>query len=561
MPSKKNIILISLACLLAVTFLSYLPALKNGFTNFDDDLYVTDNALVKDISPANITRIFSSFQQALYKPLVMLSFALEYHFFKLQAFVYHLNNLILHLLNVSLVFWLIFLLSKDIMAAFITALLFGIHPMHVESVAWVTERKDVLFSFFFLCSAISYLKYRNKESRSPYYLSLGAFLLALLAKPTALTLPFVLLLFDFLQRRKNFKGALLDTVPFFALTIVFTVINAYAHYLDPSPRPILAPGLIDGFLNAFYAIFFYLKKIFLPFKLSCVYAYPVKTGGHYLAQFYLSIAAVITLALAAVFARKRSRKIIFGCLFFLVTLLPALGIAPIFVGFAADRYTYIPYIGIFYIIAEGISWLYKREGRGFVRTVLTAVLIFVFAALTFLTFNQTKVWKDSFTLWNNVLENYPGEPYAYYSRGLIFLKENDLAAALSEFEKALSLRPDFIEPRINRAVIYSKQGEIDRAILEYGRIIELSPRCFEAYNNRGNLFGRQAKFALAIADFSQAIKINPRHALSYYNRGITYLAQNNYQKCLEDLGKAKLFGLQVDPQLLEDVSRKASQRL
>lgn len=562
MFGKRNIILISLICLLAVTFLSYLPSFKNGFTNFDDDLYVTENNLIKDISPANIKRIFSSFQLGLYKPLVMLSFAIEYHFFNLRPFPFHLTNIVLHLFNVFLVFWIFYLLSADISVAFITALLFGIHPMHVESVAWVTERKDVLFSFFFLWGALSYLYYLRKGSRFRYYLSLGAFLLSLLAKPTAITLPLVLLLFDFLQKRKGYKEALIDKIPFFALAIVFAVINIYAHYLDPNPRPPQVLGLIDGFFNAVYCIFFYLKKIFLPFKLSCVYAYPLKSVGFFSLQFYQSIAAVIFLACVILFTRKYSRKIIFGSLFFLITLLPALGIVPIFVGFAADRYTYIPYIGVFYIIAEGIRWLYKREVglKAFFRVVLTVGLVFVIGALSTLTFNRTKVWKDSFALWDNVLKNYPDEPYAYYSRGLIFLKGNDLITALSEFEKAIKLRPGFVEPRINSAVIYSRQGDPDRAILEYSRIIEFSPQCFEAYNNRGNLLGRQGKYALAIADFSQAIKINPWHALSYYNRGITYLAENNYQKCLEDLYKAKSFGFQVDPVLFEDVSRRASQK-
>jgi len=492
----------------------------------------------------------------------MLSFAMEYHFFQLNPFVYHLTNLILHLMNCLLAFWMIYLLCGSAGVAFITALLFGIHPLHVESVAWITERKDVFYSFFFLWAAICYLYYRKAESRRWYYLSLSAFILSLLAKPVGLVLPFVLLAFDFLQKRKWYKEALIEKIPFFALSAVFAIINIYGQYFDPNPRPKQPFNLIEGFFTANYCIVFYLKKLFWPVKLSCIYSYPEKIGGFFPLQFYLSSGIVIFLAVGLFLLRKYNRKIIFGSLFFLITLLPALQIVPIFVGIAADRYTYIPYIGIFYIFGEGFSWLYRREFRFSIlfKAVIIAGLISIISILSFLAFNRTKVWKDSFTLWNNVSENYPKEPYAYYSRGLLYLKEDNPDLALSEFDRALKLKPDFIEARLNRAVIYSGQGAFDRAILEYSFIIKFNPRCFEAYNNRGNIYGRQGKLDQAMADFSAAIKINPWYANSYYNRAITYLSKKEYKKSLEDFHKAELFGVQVDRALIEDVTRASSEQ-
>lgn len=559
MFSQKAIIIISICSLLVITFFSFLPSLRNGFTNYDDDLYVTENKAITDISLPNIKRIFTSFQLGLYKPLVMLSFALEYHFFKLNPFVYHFTNLTLHLINCLLVFWMIYLLCGSSGVAFITALLFGIHPLHVESVAWVTERKDVLYSFFFLWAAICYIYYRKKESRRWYYLSLSAFMLSLLAKPVALILPFILLAFDFLQKRKGYKEALIEKVPYLALSAVFAVINIYAQHFDPSPRPRQPLNLIDAFFSANYCIIFYLKKLFSPLKLSCIYSSPEKIGGFFPLQFYLSSGAVILLLFGLFLLRKYNRKIIFGSLFFLVALLPALGIAPVFRGIAADRYTYIPYLGIFYIIGEGLAWLYRKKSAlgALLKAALTVGLISVIGIFSFLTFNRTKVWKDSLTLWNNVLENYPEEPYAYYSRGVWYLKENKPELAISEFDRALQLKPGFIEARINRAIIYSRQGAFEQAILEYGRIIEASPRTFEAYNNRGNIYGRQGKFAQAIADFSAAIKINPWYANSYYNRAITYLSMKEYKKSLADFRKAELFGRQAERALIEDVTRAA----
>jgi hypothetical protein len=557
---KKSIIIIAICFLSVITFLSYLPSLGNGFTNYDDDLYVTENKAITDISLPNIQRLFTSFKLGLYKPLVMLSFALEYHFFKLTPQVYHLTNLILHLINCLLVFWMIYLVCGRIPVAFITALLFGIHPMHVESVAWISERKDVLYSFFFLWAAICYLYYRMAERRGFYYLSLSAFFLSLLAKPVALILPFILLIFDFLQGRKWDKEAMIEKVPFFLLSAAFVIINIFAHYLDPNPRPMQPMNLIDGFFTLTYCIAFYLKKIFWPFGLSCIYSYPKKTGGFYPLHFYLSCVVIISLTIGIFLLRKKSHKLFFGSLFFLIAILPALRLIPIFVGITADRYTYIPYIGIFYCLGEGISWLYRKEFRQgtLLKSALTIVLIFVVGILSFLTFSRIKVWKDSLALWNNVVENYPEEPFSYYSLGLFYLKGNNPDLAIVEFNRAIQLRPDFIEARLNRAVIYSRKGTLDQAVLEYNQVIRYSSRCFEAYNNRGNIYGRKGRFDEAIADFTAAIKINPRYANAYYNRAVTYLLKKDYAKSLEDFRKAELLGVKVDLSILENITRAVS---
>jgi len=202
--NKKYKILISIIALALITFISFLPSLKNGFVNWDDNKHITENHLIQSMSFKNIKKMFTNIYENLYQPLVFLSFSIEYYFFKLNPLYYHIDNLILHIINVLLVFWLFYLITNKVLSSFIIAILFGIHPLHVESVAWATERKDVLYTLFFLGSIISYVYHKNrdsdllpKRSLSPYYyLSISLFILSLLTKSMAATLPFVLLLFN-----------------------------------------------------------------------------------------------------------------------------------------------------------------------------------------------------------------------------------------------------------------------------------------------------------------------------------------------------------------------------
>ena len=219
-------ITLCLCLILLIVFGAFLPSLKNGFVNWDDDCYVLNSSSISSsISASNLKSIFTSFSVGHYQPLTILSYAFDYQLFKLNPYYYHLTNLILHLLNSLLVFYLIYLLSGNIGVSFITAILFGIHPLHVESVAWISERKDVLYSFFFLLSCIIYLYYLTKERNSKYYLlSLFLFLCSLLSKSMAVTLPLLLLLMDYYLKRKPNKELLLDKIPYFFLTAISCII-------------------------------------------------------------------------------------------------------------------------------------------------------------------------------------------------------------------------------------------------------------------------------------------------------------------------------------------------
>ena len=257
------------ACLiLVIVSLSFLPSLKCGLVNWDDDRYLSNTPAVQSLSLTTVKEASTSFFIGHYQPLTILSYALDYHFYKLNPYHYHLTNLILHLLNSLLVFYLIYLLSGNIIVSFITAILFGLHPLHVESVAWVSERKDVLYSFFFLLSCITYLYYLTKGNKHKYYiLSLFLFLCSLLSKSMAVTLPLLLLLIDYYLKRKPNKTLLLDKIPYFFLSIIFGIIAIFGVGI----RPKVGFSLFGALSAASYATVFYLGKLFLPIKLSCLY--------------------------------------------------------------------------------------------------------------------------------------------------------------------------------------------------------------------------------------------------------------------------------------------------
>ena len=575
MSDKTPNLRISLCiCLiLLIVFGAFLPVLKNGFVNWDDDNYVVNNTSITSVSVPNLKSIFGSFFVGHYMPLTILSYLLNYQFFKLNPFGYHLTNLILHLLNCLLVFYLIYLLSRNIGVSFITAILFGIHPLHVESVAWVSERKDVLYSFFYLLSAITYLYYLTREHKSRYYLiSLFLFLCSLLSKSMAVTLPLLLLLMDYYLKRKPNRGAILDKIPYFCLSFVFGIIAIFGVYLGNMVRSEAHSSLFSIISVASYGIVFYLGKLFLPIKLSCLYPY---YNFEYNPTYLYSIIAVILLLLIMALSVKYTRKLLFGAAFFLITLLPALQFIPASTIIVADRYAYIPSIGVFFILSTLIYWLYSKK----LKILALVVVIFIILNLSFLTYNRCKVWKDGISLWSDVLENY-STVIAYNSRGLMFVKKNDYKKAYDDFSEAIrvcykerqifdnqgdysmnllyvtvnlanmqyalgrkkeaivtlnkliKLNPDYSGSYLKLASIYYSMGENDKAIVLFKMAIEKDPNFAGAYYTLGTIYDGLGNKEEALKSYCQAVKINPRYLEAYNNLASIYAEKGQIDKAI-----------------------------
>ncbi|MGB1242376.1 MAG: hypothetical protein ACPG49_07635, partial [Chitinophagales bacterium] len=361
----------SLAAILFITFVAYIPALSGEFNNWDDQMYVTDSKLIKNVSPSGLVKIFSTQVAANYHPLTVLSLAINYQISGLSPFSYHLFNVLLHLLNVFLVFYFAYLLTRrNLTIAAIAALFFGIHPMHVESVAWVSERKDVLYTAFFLAAMITYLKYlqhfraKSKGKRAnpqKYYIyTLLFFLLSLLSKGMAVVLPVVLLGIDFLKKRKVQKKAILEKIPFFVIALIFGIAALYIQTDRGAVGDMNRFSLMSKIGYASYGFVYYIIKFFAPSHLSSFHPYPNLTGT-LTPVFYAAPLAVAALWGAATYTLKSQRMTFFGLFFYAVTVALVLQFISVGSALVAERYTYVSYIGLLLLVAYAYDGLAKRK--------------------------------------------------------------------------------------------------------------------------------------------------------------------------------------------------------
>jgi len=536
-----------LVLILLITFIAFSPCLKNSFVNWDDGAYVFNNESIKSLSAKNVTKIFSSYICGYYQPITILSFALEYHFFKLDPKIYHINNIILHLLNVYLLAVFIYLLTGNWRMALMASALFGIHPLRVESVAWITERKDVLSGFFFLATMMSYFLYRKAEKHKGvfYGMTIALTLFTICSKLIGLTLPFVLLLIDFYLDRK--KILFKNKIPFFLISLVFGVIAIYGSYLDLELLKGVSRhhAILDRIFMAGYALSFYFTKFFLPFNLSCLYPYPKIVNGFLPVEYYVSSCVLFIFAMVFIIKRKFNKNLIFGLLFFLINIALTLPIVDLGYALVSDRFTYIPYIGLFFILGKMYTFLTAYKGR--FRDIVNNVARFGFAIFIvlcgFLTFQRCLVWHDSERLWTNVISQYPQAEFAYYSRGSYRYKREWFGLAEQDLKTAISIDPNFAMSYFSLGNLYSKQRKLDFALKNYTRVLEINPEHYSALNNRGNINFILGYYAEAMSDYTEAIRLKPDHDRTYVNRGILFQAEGEIDKALADFDRA----LRIDP--------------
>jgi len=485
--NKNQIIYFSLAITVITIFILY-PCLKNGFVDWDDNEYVIENMDIRVLSIQNISKIFSTYYIGSYVPLTILSFAIDYQIGRLNPAIYHLTNLIFHLLNSLLVFWAIYLLCKRGWISFLTAVLFAIHPLHVESVAWIPGRKDVLYGFFFISAIISYLYYRIRGKERYYFLSLFFFIFSLLAKPMAITLPFVLIAIDHFVFNQLHKKTLVKMIPMFILSIVFIYIGVDALH---SARALnqgsfTFPQRIT-IASSNYLV--YITKTFVPIKLSCIY--PIQ--NYWFAPFIL-IALIVFLFLSY----RYIKRIVVVMIFFTITILPVLQIIP--AGqILADRYTYICLTGLFYVFAETVRLIFLHANKT-IKNIIIIVVVATISLYAFLANRQCRVWKDGMSLWTYVINNYPTISVAYNNRGAIRSHGEDYQGALHDFNQALRINPQHVNAYVNRGNVYSGLGNYDLALNDYNEAIKIDSTNVDAYHNRAVIYFNRKEYNLALKD-------------------------------------------------------------
>ena len=566
-----------LAIAIILSFVSYIPSLDNEFTNWDDDKYVTENTIVKNWDDQTFKRIISEPVSSNYHPLTVLTFALQYQVAGNNPFTYILFNLLVHLLNIALVFYLVYLLAgRKTGVAFMTALLFGIHPMHVESVAWISERKDVLYTAFFLGSMIMYIRYLKTNLNKPYIWTLLFSVLSLMSKPAAVVLPLNLILlhyfFDKPLKRKNIIGL----IPFFIGSLFLGLITI-SFQSETAIQSSMAEGLGHKILFASYGFVMYIVKLIVPFNLNHFYPYPSDQEGLSL-TYYLAPLLVI-LACLFVWIKRKNKILVFGWLFYIINIILVLQVLQVGWAVMAERYTYVPYIGLLFIIAHYFQVLLDTKTAKTMKYAGLGILGAVCLVFVYLSFQRSDVWQNSKTLWTdnnsktpnsvacNNLGNYyvglnqpdtsvsyylkalemdPGHSKAHKNLAVVYIFQKKFDEAIHHLNTAIQLSPDYTSAYLHLGKAYINKQQYQQALGPLNHYLERTPTDAYAYNARAMCYHLGGNIRQSIPDYERAIQLSPNSGLYYFNRAQAHESLGNRQAALIDALKARSLGHKVD---------------
>jgi tetratricopeptide (TPR) repeat protein len=585
--------------ILPVVFVAFSPILDNGFTNWDDPDLITENPLIRTLSLENIKTMFTSFYFGNYQPLHLLSYSVEYHFWKLNPVGYHSVSLFLFLLLTSLVYYFVFLIGKRNKAtAIIATLFFALSAMRVESVAWAAERKDMLYAVFYVSAMIAYVKYvlsREGNETGPGLRYLGIaflfFVLSVFSKVMAVSLVGALVFLDFLYARRFSLRLILEKIPFVAVSILLGLIQIKATASTSTFDTSGNFDLIDRVLIVCRNLMFFFYKMVLPLNLSAFHPYPVRTpGASWPIEFYIAPLFVLLLLAVFIWAVKTSRVIAFSIGFFVAALALVLQFVAIGPAMFNERYSLIPAIAFGFASASLISALIARypAKKNLVFGATGFYIVFMFV----LVFMRCNVWQTSLTLWDDVLSQYPraaialnnrgriygnemgnttkamedfsaaiasdpGYERAYSNRGILYCMKGEFDKAIVDFNAAIRLDGDFYEPVANRAIAYAQTNQLEKALVDFGRCVELAPGNATNYMNRGICFLQMQQPGKALADFNKGIRLAPEKGELYLRRSQAYNALGKYPEATDDAQKAISSGFRVENAYIESLKMKS----
>jgi tetratricopeptide (TPR) repeat protein len=506
------------------------------FVSLDDDVYVTENSqLQSGFTPNGLRWAFSTTYAEFWHPVTWLSLMFDYQLYGLNPAGYHLTNLILHILSTLLLFWFFNRMTGAVWKSAFVAALFALHPLRMESVAWIGERKDVLSAFFWMLTLCLYVYYTEKPVIRRYLLVVFSFVLALMSKPMVVTLPVIMILLDYwpLKRFESQKNNLIlwqlkEKLPFFILSAVFSIITIYAQY-RPHSKPI---SLVSNITNASVHFVTYLGKTFWPYDLAFYYPF---SNQLQIWQVTGAILLILVISAAVIVMVKRFPYLFVGWLWYGITILPVIGVIPAGSNTLADRYTYLPSIGIAVILAWGIPTLFRCEDMR--KKILFPTAIIFLAVLSVLTWVQCGYWRDSIKLFSHTLAT-KDNALAYNGRGDAYADMGQYKLAIEDYNKAISMKPSYAGAFYNRGTSYSKTGQYFLAIEDFNKTVIVNPYYTEAYNNRGIAYAQLGQYQLAIYDFSKTIKLQPDYVNAYNNRATVYFKQRNEKSACLDARRA-----------------------
>ena len=582
-----------LGLFLIVITLGVFSSVRYEFINFDDDLYVTENRHVQaGLTREGITWAFTTLHASNWHPLTWLSHMVDYELYGLNPMGHHLTNVLLHAVNILLLFLILRRMTGALWQSALVAALFALHPLHVESVAWVAERKDLLSTMFWFLTMGAYVRYTEQPTLPRYLLVMLALALGLMAKPMLVTLPLVLLLLDywplgrlpFGDLRAGWKRVW-EKMPLFAMAAASSVMTYLAQQKGGSVGSLEVYPLWTRIENALVSYVSYIRKMLWPRDLAVFYPHP----GDALPIWQVAGAGLVLVLVSILVVRwiRTWPYLAVGWLWYLGTLVPVIGLIQLGKQAMADRYTYVPLIGLFVMIAWGIpdliaGWRYRRV----LLTVSAGVLL---SALMVGTWLQVRHWRNSITLFEHALHVTDNNYLAHNNLGNALQKQERLDEAKAHYAEALRIKPDYSLPHNNLGVLYKKQGRLDNAMVEFeislalnpdydgthynlgkvykelGRLeeaiqefqaeLEINPVHDKAHNNLGNALKQQGKLEKAMFHYAEALRIKPDLAEAHYNLGDAYQQKGQIQEAIRNFEEA----LQIKPEY--DAARQALESL
>src|SRR3989344_5149004 len=531
-----------------LSFAIYGVSLNNKFIQWDDGYLIVENPIVQGISLENIKKSFSQYDPELYIPVTFLSYQIDHLLWGMNPFGFHLTNLVLHTMNALLVMMFLFLLLRNVHLSLFVGLLFLVHPLHTEAVAWASARKDVLSSFFFLLSVCSYLQWRERENGQAgsgkllYSFSIFAVALGLLAKVSIIMLPVILLLIEWLLCHRRLLASSFVTIsrltPYFLLSVMFGIV---ALFVKKELVTILTPW--EAVLMAGRSAMFSLQHLFLPIGLSPIYPYndAIHIGTP---DLFTALVIVMAITFLTLFLKKYQCVLAFSWFFFLLTL------APTFTTFAkagdvyvtSDRYAYLPSIGIFLMFGLFCHWVMRKVHMRYAPALFAVIIL----PLSVLSSEEAQIWKDSEALFRHVIMLYPKSVAAQNNLGIILLKQGDVLQGKEHFESALKIRP-YAKSHVNLGDIFRMQRQWTEAVSEYEKALAIDPEEGAAHFNIGLVYAAQNYLDDAKEKFEIVIAIDSKHIGALNNLGAMEFQQGNIEKARRMFERA----LEIDPGFID----------
>ena len=540
-----------LLALVAAVVVVYWNTRHSEFIDYDDNLYVTENPVVlQGLSWGNAKWAFTTLEASNWHPLTWLSHMLDVQLYgRDRAGCHHFTSVILHACNTMLVFSLLASLTGAVWRSALVAGLFAIHPLHVESVAWIAERKDVLSTFFGLLAMCVYVKYARQPSWTRYVLVFALFALSLLAKPMLVTLPFVLLLLDYwpLRRIDGSSGAttlkvVVEKLPLLLLSVASSVITVIAQKSGGSVFSLEALPFGQRLINAVVSYSAYIVQMLWPTNLAVLYPHPVE---YPVWQIIGSIVMLIAITILVAALGRRQRHLVVGWLWYLGTLVPVIGLLQVGMQARADRYTYVPLIGLFIMIAWSLPDLRVRNQK-LANCIVSAAALMVIA-MGIQTAFQVGYWHDSFRLFDHTIAVTHRNFVAHNNRGYAFSRAKRYAQAIADYEAALNINERWSMAHDNLGNALSAVGRLDQAEAHYRRAIELAPSIAATHNNLAVLLSKENRTEEAVSEARTALSLRPKSVGVMVNLGTILAKQRRYDEAVVVLNDA----LKRDPTLAD----------